>query len=157
MIHINRDLTDDVSAKAKNAKRKRINHNFHKVPEDTLQRMLNALEPETYVCPHKHEHPDKREAFIILKGRVLVVEFYNDGRIRDHIVLDYNKGNFGAEISPRVYHTLIALELSSIIYEIKDGPYNADNDKNFAPWAPEEGNPEAGLYNEKILKELNIK
>src|SRR4028119_475979 len=142
MIRIDKKLTDQVSAKAKVSPRKRMNHNFHQSPEDLLNRMLNAMEPGTYVCPHKHESPEKREAFIVLSGSFLIVEFDNTGKITDHIILNREKGNFGLEIAPGTYHTLICLEPGSVLYELKDGPYNVSNDKQFAPWAPAEGDLE---------------
>jgi cupin fold WbuC family metalloprotein len=71
--------------------------------------MLNAMEPGTYVQPHKHENPDKREAFLLLRGKMLVVSFDEAGQVTDHVVLDPQAGNFGLEVPPRTYHTLICL------------------------------------------------
>lgn len=156
MIRIDTQLIDQLSAKAKEAPRKRMNHNFHQTAEDLLNRMLNAMEPDTYVCPHKHENPDKREAFIVLRGAFLIVEFDNTGNITDHTVLSREKGVLGLEIQPRVYHTLICLEPGSVLYELKDGPYNPVNDKHFAPWAPAEGAPEAAGFMIKIRETLQI-
>ena len=65
MIRIDKELLDSVSAKAKASPRLRVNFNFHEEAEDTLQRLLNAMEPGTYVQPHKHENPNKREAFLL--------------------------------------------------------------------------------------------
>lgn len=49
---------------------------------------------------------------------------------------------------------LVSLESKSVAYEIKDGPYNVDTDKNFAPWAPEESSPEAEEYLSTISEQL---
>ena len=156
MIKINEEFIEETSAKAKTSKRRRMNYNFHKDPSATLQRMLNAIEPETYIQPHKHENPDKVEAFFVLRGKILVVEFDDEGNISDHIILDPLKGNFGAEIAPRKWHTIISLEKNSVAYEVKDGPYDANIDKNFASWAPSEGDPCASKYIQEILEKLNI-
>jgi cupin fold WbuC family metalloprotein len=156
MIRIDQKLIDQVSDKAKTAPRQRMNHNFHQSPDDLLNRMLNAMEPGTYVQPHKHENPDKREAFLILRGSILVISFDNDGAITDHVVMSQERGVFGLEIPPRTFHTLICLESGSVVYELKDGPYEVANDKIFAPWAPKEGTPDCFIYIEKILKELNV-
>ena len=59
MIIIDSKTLEDLSQKAKESKRKRINLNFHIGDSDLLQRFLNAMEPSTYVRPHKHENPDK--------------------------------------------------------------------------------------------------
>ena len=156
MIRIDKSLLNNLSKKAKTAGRKRKNHNFHKSYSDTLQRMLNAIEPGSYVRPHKHENPDKNEAFLILKGSMVVVEFDESGNIIDHQVLDQSTECYGVEISPGIYHTIFALQTDSVAYELKDGPYDVETDKNFAPWAPAEDDPEAEKYLNNIIKKLNL-
>ena len=156
MIKIDNNFIEDTSRKAKTSARRRMNFNFHASSDDTMHRMLNAMEPDTYIQPHKHENPDKSEAFFCLRGRLLVVEFSDEGKIADYIILDPQQGNFGCEISPRVWHSIISLQSGSVAYEVKDGPYNPDNDKHFAAWAPAEGDPKAQLFNKKVLKELDV-
>jgi cupin fold WbuC family metalloprotein len=146
MIRIDRELLDKTTALAKSSPRRRKNHNFHKEYSDPLQRLLNAMEPYSYIRPHKHENPDKREVFFSLRGRILVVEFNETGQITGHTLLDPMKGNFGAEIAERTWHTIIALDPGTVAYEVKDGPYDPADDKCFAPWAPEEGSPEVAGY-----------
>lgn len=156
MIKITRDFTLDLSRRAEKLPRKRLNHNFHEKLEDPINRMINAVQPGAYFPPHKHEDPDKREVFIILSGRTVMLEFGDDGKVEDHLVLDHATGNFGVEISPRRWHSLIPLE-SSVLYEIKDGPYSADTDKVFAKWAPREDEDEkAKDFVSGILRGLGI-
>lgn len=156
MIRISKDLLDLLSAKAKVTARKRINYNFHSVMTDPINRMLHAMEPETYVQPHKHENPDKREVFIILKGKVAVIEYTMDGSVNDWILLDTATGNYGVEILPGTWHSLIVLENGTVVYELKDGPYDPTEDKHFADWAPKEGDAECRAYNHKILKQIGL-
>lgn len=156
MIKVDTNFVDLISAKAKSAPRKRINHNFHKEYDDTLQRLINAIEPYSYIQPHKHEEPDKREIFFLLKGTVLVVEFDDDGNIADHIILNAEKGNIVAEIAERTWHSIFALEESSVVYEFKDGPYVPVTDKNFAKWAPKEGDAECNAYIDSVLERLGL-
>jgi cupin fold WbuC family metalloprotein len=157
MIRIDDALLDQVTQKARNSPRLRMNHNFHSGPEDTLQRMLNAMEPGTYLRPHKHENPDKREAFFALRGRLCVIEFNDEGGIIDHTILDARNGSYGAEIPGRTWHSIISLESGSVAYEIKDGPYAPINDKNFASWAPEEGSPDVESYLDQLIAKLGLK
>ncbi len=154
MIKINDEFIDSISQKAKASPRRRMNYNYHKKDAALLQRMLNAMEPDTYIQPHKHENPDKVEVFFVLKGRILLVEFNDEGEISDHIFLDPKQGNYGGEIPPRVWHTLICLEEGSVAYEVKDGPYDPTIDKCFAKWAPAEGDENAQAYNREILLSL---
>jgi cupin fold WbuC family metalloprotein len=156
MIKIDHNLTNKITQQAVESPRQRKNYNFHRFPEDTLQRLLNAMEPGTYVHPHKHENPDKREAFLVLTGTLLVVEFDEQGNITDHIILNRNLGNFGTEIAECTYHTIISLEGGSVAYEAKDGPYDPADDKYFATWAPSENSPECEVYINSILTKLNI-
>jgi cupin fold WbuC family metalloprotein len=154
MLVIDKKLTDSLTEEALIHPRKRKNLNFHRVFSDPMNRMLHAMEPETYVQPHKHENPDKREAFIILRGKVAVVEFDDAGNIREHIILDPLTGNYGAEIQPRTWHCLIVLEKGSLVYEVKDGPYDPSDDKFFASWAPAEGDPGTSAYRKKLLSQI---
>jgi cupin fold WbuC family metalloprotein len=143
-------------SKAQQSERKRMNYNYHLDYTDPINRLLNAMEPGTYVQPHKHENPDKREIFIILEGSVAVICFDDKGRITGHIVLDHKKGSYGVEIPERLWHMVISLETGTVMYEVKDGPYAKMNDKNFATWAPKEGDEGCDAFLQKILKELNI-
>lgn len=156
MKKINQEKIDQVCEQSRNSPRKRQNYNYHEELSDSLQRLLNAMQPGTYIQPHKHENPDKREAFLVLQGRVLVVTFTADGEIDDHILLDAKKGNYGAEIPARTWHTLIILEKDSVVYEVKDGPYQKIDDKNFAPWAPKEKEESCLPYINSILEKLSI-
>lgn len=152
MIRIDQNLLDHVTQLAKESPRGRKNYNFHKTYEDTLQRLLNAIEPYSYIQPHKHADPDKREVFTVLQGRLLVVEFDEEGEITDHCIIAPAEGTFGAEIPERTFHSIFALEPGTMVYEIKDGPYSPIDDKNFAPWAPREGDPGVRGYIDGILQ-----
>jgi cupin fold WbuC family metalloprotein len=156
MIHIDQPLIEKMILQARSSPRKRKNLNFHVVPTDLLHRMLHGMEPETYVQPHKHEDPDKREAFIILKGRVAAVQYTQNGEVCDYIILDPSEGNYGVEFEPRTWHSLIVLESGSVVYEVKDGPWNPEDDKYFAAWAPKEGDDKCQDFNRRILKETGI-
>jgi len=151
MIKIDKNFTEKYIDIAQKSSRRRTIYNFHKDLSDTLQRMLNVMNIDTYVQPHKHENPDKREAFIILSGKVLVVEFDNSGNITEHIVLSRKHDNYGCEISPGTWHTIICLENNSVLYEVKDGPYIQETDKQFASWAPEENASGCRQFNKKII------
>jgi len=154
MIKINKACTDKYIHLAAISERKRINYNFHKEMSDTLQRMLNVMNTNTYVQPHKHENPDKREVFIILTGKVLVVEFDDTGNITEHIFLDRDLGNYACEIAPGTWHTIICLENNSVVYEVKDGPYIPETDKQFANWAPTEGVEGCNNYKKRIVGKI---
>ncbi len=157
MIQIIDDqLLSELSAEAQKRERKRVNYNFHSTYNDPINRMLNAFEPGTYVQPHKHENPDKREVFLLLKGKLAMVFFNDAGEITEHVILSHFEGNYAVEIPPKVWHTVVSLEKGTVVYEIKDGPYVQAIDKNFASWAPKEGETACSEYLEKLTVELNL-
>ncbi len=157
MIRINKNIVEETSTRAKNSPRKRMNYNFHPQLDDLLQRMLNAFEPGTYIQPHKHENPDKTEVFMVLKGRIAIVEFDDHGKIVDHEILDSSTGNYGVEIPPRTWHSVISLEEGSVAFEIKNGPYNQMNDKNFASWAPGKNEKGSAEFLAGLIMKLNLR
>jgi len=154
MLHIDDKMLASLMEQARSSPRKRKNLNFHTISADPMHRMLHAMETGTYVQPHKHENPDKREAFIILTGRVAVIQYTEKGEVSDFIILDPETGNFGVEIAPRSWHSLICLESGSVVYEVKDGPWDPADDKFFAPWAPKEGDAACRQYNRMILEKV---
>ncbi|MBN1571051.1 MAG: WbuC family cupin fold metalloprotein [Acidobacteria bacterium] len=156
MMIINQQLVSNVADGAGSSARLRKNYNFHSDYADPVNRMLNALEPGTYIRPHKHESPDKCEVFIILTGKALAVRFDGAGEILDHAVLDHANGIYGIEFAPREWHTILSLAPGTVLYEVKPGPYAPIADKNFAPWAPAEGSPETAAYMKSLLAAVGL-
>lgn len=154
MKKITQQVLTEVSEKAKQSPRLRMNLNYHEDLNDSLQRLLNAMEPGTYIRPHKHENPDKREMFFILQGKAAVIEFDAHGNITDHCILSINEGNYGIEIAPKIFHTVIALEKNTVVIEIKDGPYAPINDKAFASWSPAENTAEVAPFLLQLLQKI---
>ena len=108
MIKITSELIDTVIAQARLSPRRRMNYNFHPELSDPVQRLLNALEPWTYIRPHKHTK--KEESFVLLRGTVLAVAFNDDGTIRDHAILSSKTGILGIEFEENSFHMLTSLE-----------------------------------------------
>ena len=154
MIKIDTELLNEVSAKARLSPRLRMNHNFHPQLNDPVQRLLNALEPWSYIRPHKHIQ--KEESFVLLRGTVLAVIFDDEGSIRDHYVLNLSIGHLGVEFEEGCYHMLTALEPDSVVYEIKEGPYIPHSEDFSAPWSPKEGTPEGKEFLTGIFAELGL-
>ena len=118
---INEQLFEEVTRRAQNSPRLRMNYNFHQSIEEKCHRMLNAVEPGTDVPIHRH--PTKDESFVILRGKVRVTTHNDDGSIIDDIVLDQKEGRFGVNISKDIWHKLESLESGSVIFECKEGPF----------------------------------
>lgn len=149
---ISQALVNEVLEHARTNPRRRVIQPFHKSAEDPLHRMLNAVQPDSYVRPHRHLEPPKAEAWVVLRGALVFFTFEDDGRVRDCVHLAAGGEVFGVDLVPGVYHGFIALEPDTVIYEVKTGPYSEQTDKAFAPWAPEEGTPEAGEFMRALLE-----
>lgn len=149
-------LFDKLIKESRISKRKRAHHIFKNDPDDQLQSIYVAMQPGTYVQPHKHESPDKREIFIAFKGRFVFLEFEEEGEITDHFILDPKTNTYSAEIKSKIYHTLICLEPDSVGLDMKTGPFHPINDKDFAKWAPKENETGCEDYLNAILKKLDI-
>ena len=133
---IDKKLLDETTAQAKQSPRLRMNYNFHELLEDPINRLINAMEPGTYLRPHRHKNPDKNEVFIMLRGKAALLLFDDDGNITEQFILDPEAGVYGGEIPCDVWHTLIVLEPGSVVYEVKQGPFAPLSPENMAPWSP---------------------
>jgi cupin fold WbuC family metalloprotein len=151
MIRIEQPFLENLIRQAKKSPRKRQHYNLHKSYDEYLQRFLNAVEPLSYIRPHRHITAGKTEIFIPFTGRFLVLIFNERGDVTDHQVIEPFKSPYAVEISPETYHTVFSLETGSVAFEIKDGPFDPAAAKDFAPWAPEEGTPEASEYLRAIV------
>ena len=134
---ITEELLDSVSIQAKKNVRLRMNYNFHDSMDSPIHRMLNALEPGTYLPPHRHKNPDKEEIYLILRGSLLAILFDEAGSVVEKVTLNPLKGVYGMEIPPCTWHCIVVLEPNTVIYEIKQGPYAPLIPENLAPWAPD--------------------
>lgn len=133
---IDTTLLDETSARARQSSRLRINYNFHEKLDDPINRLLNAMEPDTYIRPHRHLTPPREEIFLVLRGKVILFLFDDAGNVTKKISLSPDEGNYGAELEPGVWHNLLVLEPGTVIYEIKNGPFTPLIPEDLAPWSP---------------------
>jgi cupin fold WbuC family metalloprotein len=109
----------------------------------------------TYIVPHRHLDPPKAEAFLVLEGEVAFFIFDDLGRVvRTEVV---GADPIGIDLPVGVWHTLTPVTAHAVCYEVKPGPYLAANDKDFAPWAPREGDPAVPAYLATLMAALKSK
>lgn len=151
---IDADLLDAVSREAQASPRRRRNRNFHPADDFPAQRLLNAVEPDSYIAPHRHLDPRKDETMIVLRGCLGLVIFDDAGAVARTAVLQAGGARAGAccgvDIPHGTWHTLVALEPGSVFLEAKAGPYLPLVPAERAPWAPAEGDAAAADYLEKL-------
>ena len=152
---IDQGLIERKALDAKQSARRREIHRFHQDDAEPLHRMLNALQPGSYVRPHRHPDPPKAESLILLQGTLAHVVFSDEGLVKSEgsILLDAGRGVYGCDIRPGIWHTIFALAPDTVVFEVKPGPYSPATDKDFAAWAPPEGSPETTTF----LAELEAK
>ena len=121
-MKITQALLDRLTEQAKASPRLRMNLDLRDSEEDTSQRMLNAIEPESVVPIHRHRKSS--ETVVCLRGRV-VEEYYDDlERIcTERIELSPNGSVVALNIPAGQWHTVQALESGTVIMEVKDGAY----------------------------------
>ncbi len=147
------ELIESLVTKARQSPRRRINYNFHQSMEENPHRFLNVMLRGTYIRPHRHLDPPKAETFLVLDGRVAFCEFDDEGVLLNSLVL--GKGGLpGVDLSPGVWHSLVVLSESAVCFEIKPGPWRAEDDKEFALWAPPESTLEAEAYLNQLTEQL---
>ena len=112
-------LLNDISDQAKDSPRLRMNYNFHQSLDDKCHRFLNAVEPGTKV--EIHRHPTKDESFVLLRGRVRVNTYDDDGTVIESVVLCPEEGLFGVDIPKCVWHNVECLESGSVFLSAKRG------------------------------------
>lgn len=119
---INQAILDDLTAKAKESPRLRMNLDLRNGNDDTSQRMLNAIEPGSEVPIHRHQKTS--ETVVCLRGRV-VEEYYDEleRTCTESIELSPNGPVIALNIPAGQWHTLRSLESGSVILEMKDGAY----------------------------------
>ena len=147
VVVITQDLVQQAIEASRTSPRRRIILPFHKSDENTLHRMLNAVQPGSYIRPHRHRDPPKDESLVLLQGAICVFIFEDDGQVRQRIRLASGTGNLGIDLAAGIYHTFIALEPDTVVFEAKPGPYLRATDKDFARWAPAEGTEQVRMAN----------
>ena len=128
---IDKRLLDEVSSQAKASPRLRMNYNFHQSLEDKCHRFLNAVEPGTKV--EIHRHPTKDESFVLLRGRVRVNTYNDDGSVIESVILCPEDGLYGVDIPKNVWHNIEAKETDSVFFECKEGPYTPHDQEGILP------------------------
>ncbi len=154
---IDQKLLSEVATMAQNSTRRRSLYTFHDNNDDKIHRLFSVIEPDSYLRPHKHESPDKVEIFICLQGKAALIEFAEDGRISNHVVLEAGKSPWGVEVTPTTWHMTVALEPDTALYEVVEGPWDPRTHKKFPTWAPTEEEKDAGqAFIARVRQELML-
>ncbi len=114
-------LLDELQQEAQTSPRLRMNRDMRTSSEDSSQRMLNALEVGTVLPIHRHKNTS--EAQILLRGKIDVMFYDEEGKETERFHLDPRQGRYGVNVPKGIWHSLKVLEPGSCIFEAKDGHY----------------------------------
>ena len=135
-------MLEALHVKAQNSERKRMNFDLRTTPDDTSQRMLNALEVDTKVPIHRHLKSSETviclegcfdEVFYEERSSIAGDESLSEGEVakdesRFQEVARFRicprEKSYGLQIPLGAWHTVEVYE-PSVILEAKDGAYGA--------------------------------
>ena len=143
---IDHSLLDELCAEAGASPRRRKNRNFHPYDDHPAHRLLNAMQPDSYIPPHRHLDPNKDETFVVLRGLLGLVLFDDAGVVARTVKVGAGGTAIGVDIPCGTWHTALALEPDTVFLEAKAGPYLPFTEAERAPWAPAENTPEVAPY-----------
>ncbi len=143
---ISQQTLDQLSLQAKQSPRLRKNYNFHTSDGDICHRLLNAMEPDSYIQPHRHLDINKDETLAVIRGKMGLIVFDNDGTVEETALLEPMGNIMMANIPHGTFHTLISLDGPSVFFESKAGPFIPLTQDEKAHWAPNEGDASSTEY-----------
>ncbi|KGT87781.1 protein WbuC [Erwinia typographi] len=135
MKQIARSDLRSMSEQAANAVRLRSHRTLHEELSDPVQRLAIAMEPGTYIRPHRH--PQTWELLTPLKGRFVVLQFDESGKVTQRTLLGDEV--LVQEMPAFTWHAVLSLDEGGVIFEVKHGPYQALTEEDCQQWAPPEG------------------
>jgi cupin fold WbuC family metalloprotein len=149
------ELLLQLSESARSLPRLRKNYNLHTSDQSRCHRLLNAIEPASYIRPHRHLDSEKDESFILMSGRLGIILFSDTGEVMETVILSRQDGILAADIPHGVFHTAVSLESGTVFFETKAGPYLPLSDAETTAWAPPEADSRAASYLEQLRKLLD--
>ena len=96
--------------------------------------------------PHRNLHDGSGtgfECFLVLQGAIGLLLFNSESEMQQQLHLSAFRPTHCIEVAEDQFHTLVALEADSVIFELKQGPYQPAQDKDFLSSFPQEGTTEA--------------
>jgi cupin fold WbuC family metalloprotein len=136
---------EDLAALSEEARRRprlRLNRNLHEMA-DPVHRLLNAVEPGSYIRPHRHRSTPRDETVVVVSGALGLLLFDDAGTVTWSELLRPAPGPFLADVRAGVWHSFVSLEPGTVFFEAKAGPYVSPLPEDLAGWAPAEGEGDA--------------
>ena len=123
-----------------------------------MQRFLNVLQPATNVRPHRHVRDKPEigfECFLVLQWAIGFFVMDSKGTIVQLERLEAKGPLSGIELAKNQFQTLLALEHHSVLFELKQGPYQHTEDKDYLRSFSLEGCEEARLKEKRCRERFD--
>lgn len=125
---------------------------LHQDPESDFHEMIIFQHRNKYYRPKKHV--SKAKSFHMIEGTMAVFVFDDAGNVIDAQVLDGQKSII-YRVAANIFHTDIPLTDFVVHHESTLGPFLGDEDRVFAPWAPDGGNTDKYLrYRDSLIEKI---
>ena len=151
---IDRELMERVAEEARKSPRKRMNYNFHRSHDESVNRLLNVMNRGSYLPVHRHLDPDRSESVVILRGKVGLTIYDDSGAEIESRIMSASGDCAGVDIEPGVWHGMVVLEDDTVVFEVKQGPFAPIVPENIASWMPDVADEEAVEEYVKALEKL---
>lgn len=126
--------------------RRRAFKNLHQDFAEPVQRVVIAIQPDSYVPPHRHVEAHQWELFVVLAGSIDFCQFDDAGLLTARNTLTAGSALTGLELAAGVWHSIVAASGGAVFLEVKQGPFDPAQPRFFAPFAPAEQDMQAGAY-----------
>jgi cupin fold WbuC family metalloprotein len=91
------EYMDGLTDKARRNPCGRQHRNIHESYEDACQRLFNAIEPGSYIRPHRHASDPRDELLIAVRGALALVTFDDRGTVT--CILRFGTEKHGANLA----------------------------------------------------------
>jgi cupin fold WbuC family metalloprotein len=134
------DATIDMLIEAAGGEpKRRARLNLHNSDDDLLHEMIIAFRGDSLNMPHRHV--GKSESMHVMRGRVLVVMFDDQGNESRRIMLgdpSWHALPTVFRMAAPIWHTVIPLDNVVVVHETTNGPFIPGKNMEIPEWAPPE-------------------
>ena len=116
---IDKEVLDDLTKKAKESPRLRMNMDLRKGENDGSQRMLNAVEPGTVLPIHRHLNSSV--TIVCIRGHFEELIYDESGSLVE--VIDMIPGGNVINLPRGTWHSIRSLESGTVLLEVQDGKW----------------------------------
>jgi len=120
-MKIDNTVLDELTLRAKESPRLRMNLDMRTSAADQSQRMLNAVEPGTVLPIHRHTA--STEVVCVLRGKCVQYLYDDTGAVVDSVLMEAGSSCAAMSVEVGQWHRLESLESGTVIFEAKDGAY----------------------------------